>query len=91
MPTFRISVVNQTFRASNDHELASFDEARKQGIKAALAIGADEVANGEPYFGAEVLVEDGDETLGRFVVSVGASPLQYGAGLNALVGGTNQE
>ena len=89
MPTFRISVVDQAFRASNDHELASFDEARKHGIKAALAIGAGEVANGEPYFGVEVLVEDGDETLGRFVVSVGASSLQYGGASKALVDGSN--
>lgn len=76
MPTFRISVVNQTFRASNDHELASFEHARKHGIGAALAIGAEEVTGGEPYFAAEVLVENGQKLLGRFVVSVGSSPLQ---------------
>lgn len=76
MPTFRISVVNQTFRATNDHELASFDHARQHGIRAALAIGTEEVSNGEPYFGAEVIVEDGDKMLGRFVVSVGATSIQ---------------
>ena len=76
MPTFRISVTNQTFRSSNDHELPSFEEARKQGISAALAIGVGEVANGQAAFGAEVRVEAGEETLGRFVVSVLASPIQ---------------
>ena len=76
MPTFRISVVNQTFRATNDHELASFDDARMHGIRAALAIGTDEVTNGKPYFGAEVIVENGRKLLGRFVVSVGASSIQ---------------
>ena len=76
MPTFRITVTNQTFRACDDHELPSFDAARVQGIKAALDIGSDEVANGNPFFAAEVLVADGNETLGRFVVSIGASSIQ---------------
>lgn len=76
MPIFRISVVNQTFRASDDHELPSVDAALKQGIKAALAIGSDEVTDGSPFFAAEIRIEDGPETLGRFVVSIGASPLQ---------------
>lgn len=76
MPKFRITVINQTFTASDDHELASLNEAEKQGIKAALAIGVEEVANGNPYFGAEIRVEEDDETVGRFVVSIGASSLQ---------------
>lgn len=76
MPTFRITVTNQTFSASDDHELASLADATRQGIKAALDIGTDEVANGKPFFGAEVHVEEGDETLGKFVVSVGMSPIQ---------------
>ncbi|HEX5258696.1 MAG TPA: hypothetical protein VFW35_07935 [Sphingomicrobium sp.] len=76
MPTFRITVINQTFSACDEHELPSFEAARMQGIKAALEIGSDEVANGNPFFAAEVLVADGDETLGRFVVSIGASSIQ---------------
>ena len=77
MPMYRITVVNQTFSASNHHECPSTDAARKHGVRAALAIGSDEVTNGKPFFGAEVRVEQGDETLGRFVVSIGASPLQW--------------
>jgi hypothetical protein len=76
MPTYRITVTNQTFRSSNEHECSSTDAARKQGIRAALAIGSDEVTNGKPFFGAEVRVENGGETVGRFVVSIGSSPLQ---------------
>ena len=76
MPTYRVTVVNQTFTACNDHELPSMEEARRQGISAALAIGADEVSGGQPYFGAEVRIQDGNDTLCRFVVSVGASQLQ---------------
>ena len=69
-------MVDQTFRASSDHELSSFDDARNCGIRAALAIGIEEVSNGAPYFGAEVIVEDRNKMLGRFLVSVGASSLQ---------------
>ena len=76
MPIYRISVVNRTFSACDDHEMPSADAAGRQGIKAALAIGAEEVGNGEPFFGAEIRVEDGGETVRRFVVSVGASELQ---------------
>ena len=87
MPTYRISVTNQTFRSRNEHECSSTDAARKHGIKAALAIGSDEIINGKPFFGAEVCVELGDETLGRFVVSIGASPLQAGIGRQATLPG----
>jgi hypothetical protein len=76
MPTFRISVVNANFRASEEHDLESLEAARKQGIKAALAMGAEEVNAGESFFGAEVRVEDGGETVSRSVVSVGATALQ---------------
>jgi hypothetical protein len=76
MPTFRITVTNQTFQASNDHDLPSLADTTRQGIKAALEIGTDEVTNGKSFFGAEVHVEEGEESLGRFVVSVGMSPIQ---------------
>lgn len=76
MPTFRITVINQTFRACDNHDLPTVEAARKQGLKGALAIGADEVANGKQFFGAEVRVEDGGEVVDRFVVSIGSSPLQ---------------
>ena len=77
MQTYRISVINQTFRATDDHELPSFEAARIHGFKAALAIGTEEVINGIPFFGAEILVENGTKVLGRFVVSIGASQLLH--------------
>ena len=77
MPMYRISVIDQTFRACNEHECSTHDAAREHGIKAALAIGSEEVAKGKPFFGAEVRVELHKEILGRFLVSIGASPLQY--------------
>lgn len=76
VPSYCISVINHTFRASDHYELSSFEDARAQAIKAALEIGSDEVANGTPFFGAEVVVEEGEEILARFVVSIGASSLK---------------
>ena len=76
MATFRITVINQDFRASEDYDLPSIDDARRQGIKAALAMGTDEVHGGKSFFGAEVRVEDGEGKVTRSVVSIGASPLQ---------------
>ena len=76
MPTFRITVINEKFSATDDHELASRDEAHRHGVKGALAIGADEIWNGKRFFGAEVKIEEGGEVVGRFVVSIGSSPLQ---------------
>ena len=75
MATFTISVINEDFSTSNDHETHSADDAKEQALKAALQIGTDEVLAGKQFFAAEVKVETADQTVGRFVVSVGASPL----------------
>jgi hypothetical protein len=76
VPIFRISVVNHTLTAQNEQDVPSLDEARKQGIKAAIAIGSDEIANGKAFFGAEVLVQDGEGTTERLIVAIGTSPLR---------------
>ena len=76
MGIYRISVVNAEFHASEEHELESVEAARKEGIKAAIAMGADEVNGGKPFFAAEVRVQDGGDIVSRAMVSVGASPLQ---------------
>ena len=68
--------MNSEFHASEEHELDSLEDAQKEGIRAALAMGAEEVNQGKTFFGAEVrILEDGD-TVSRAMVSVGASPLQ---------------
>lgn len=75
MPTFTISVIDETFASSNDHEGPSVDMASAHAIEAALQIGAAEVIGGKSFFAAEVKVETANETVRRFVVSVGAAPL----------------
>jgi hypothetical protein len=76
MPIFTIKVVNETFSSSNEHEARSVDTATTQALRAALQIGTGEVLEGKQFFAAEVKVETANEVVGRFVVSIGASPLQ---------------
>lgn len=75
MPTFQISIVNETFASSNDHEAQSLDAASAEALAAALRIGSDEVVGGQKLFAAEVKVETANAVVGRFVVTVSASPL----------------
>jgi hypothetical protein len=76
MPKFRIRIVNSAFSAEEEQEVPDFEAAKREGLKGALNIGVDQVLKGEPFFGAEVSVDsEGDQRV-RFLVSVGASPLQ---------------
>ena len=76
MPNFRVSVVNQHFSSSNDHEFPDLEAARKHAIQGAIAIGTDEVIGGEEHFVAELILDQEGRRIERFVISVGASPLQ---------------
>jgi hypothetical protein len=76
VPSFHIHVVNSDFESSDELDVANFDEARKQALRAALVIGVDEVCKGTSFFGAEVRVEMDGELRERFVVSIGQSPLK---------------
>lgn len=76
MPTYRVHIINEHFSASEEQESADVVKAWKFAIGSAIAIGADQVAHGNPYFGAEVRLEEGNKLIGRYVVSVGAAPLK---------------
>jgi len=73
---FKISVVNESFATSEDHEAPSVETARTKALQAALQIGVDEVLRGKNFFAAEVKVQTANELVSRLVVSVGASPIQ---------------
>ena len=79
MPVFTIRIVNEHFAQSNNHEVHSLDRASSQALRGALEIGVDEVVNGKSFFAAEIRVETANEVVGRFMVSIGASPLQLGS------------
>ena len=73
---YRLSIVNGHFADTAD--LNATDELRawQEAIKSAITIAADQVSHGNPFFGAEVRLEEGDKLVGRYVVSVGATPLK---------------
>lgn len=75
MPTFQITIVNETFSSSNNHEVQSLDSATSQALSAALRIGSDEVIGGNKFFAAEIKVETANEVVSRFVVSIGTTAL----------------
>ena len=76
MPTYRVSIVNEHFSHSGDEEAPDVVKAWQKALASAIAIAAEQVSHGSPFFGAEVTVEEGNKTIGRYVVSVGASPLK---------------
>ena len=76
MPDFTIIVVNEEFSSSDTHRCSNFESARKLAVSATLAIGAEQVAAGKPFFGAQVSVLEGKKLISRFVVCAGASPLK---------------
>ena len=76
VPMFRVCVVNRNFQACNDIDAADLEGARTEGVRAALAIGADEICAGIPFFGAEIRVDLDGEVKDRTVIAMGSSPLQ---------------
>ena len=75
MSTYRITVVNEHFSQTGEQEAADVIEAWHKAIAAAIAIAGDQVSHGNPFFGAEVTLEEGNTRIGRYVVAVGATPL----------------
>ena len=75
VPTFLMTVVNEDFIAENEEELSDAAAAAEQAIKGALAMGVEQVLAGKRFFGAEVVVSDGN-IRERFVIAVGASPIK---------------
>jgi hypothetical protein len=76
MPTYHVTIVNEHFSSENKHECGDVTQAWKYAIKGALEIAAEQVSHGAPFFGAEVVLKEGRKPIGRYVVSVGASPLK---------------
>jgi hypothetical protein len=75
MPTYRISIVNEHFSASEEQNSPDVVKAWETAIRSAITIAADQVSHGNPFFGAEVTLTEGNKRIGRYVVSVGCSPL----------------
>ncbi len=76
MATYTIKIVNGHFSDTGEHEADNDIEAWKDAIASAIQIGGEQVSHGNPFFGAEVALSQGDREVGRYVVSVGATPLK---------------
>jgi hypothetical protein len=70
-----MTVVNEDFCAENEQDLPDSVAAAEQAMKGALAIGVEHVLAGKRFFGAEVIVSDGNSRE-RFVIAVGATPIK---------------
>ena len=76
MPTYTVSIINEHFSQSAEQEARDVVEAWKKAIESAVAIAGDQVSHGNPFFGAEVTLKEGNKQIGRYVVGVGVSPLK---------------
>ena len=76
MPTFRIRIINRDFESHCDANAHDPRAARSEALRSALSIGSDEVCEGKSFFGAEVVIENGGETVERLVIAIGASTLR---------------
>jgi hypothetical protein len=75
MPRYRVTIVNEHFSSTEDQESPDVVKAWQTAIRSAITIAADQVSHGNPFFGAEVTLEEGNKRIGRYVVSVGSAPL----------------
>lgn len=76
MPTYNVTIVNEHFSQEGEQEAPDNIAIWKKAIFSAISIAADQVSHGNPFFGAEVTVVRGQEQIGRYLVSVGATPLK---------------
>lgn len=76
MPKYELTIVNEHFSQTAEQKASDDIEAWKKAISSAVTIAADQVSHGAPFFGAEVTLQKDGMRLGRYVVSVGATPLK---------------
>ena len=76
MPTYRLTIVNEHFSSSSEQESSDVVKAWQKAIGSAVTIAADQVSHGNHFFGAEVTLDEGNKRIGRYLVSVGATPLK---------------
>jgi hypothetical protein len=76
MPSYSVTIINEHFSQTGEQEAPDDIGAWKPAIASAIDIGKDQVSHGSPFFGAEVIVAEGNRQVGRYLVSLGASPLK---------------
>lgn len=76
MAIFNIRITNSTFETADEYDMVNIESAKKEAMSGALHIGVEHILSGESFFGAEVEIAQDREVVGRFVVSLGTSPLR---------------
>lgn len=76
MPSYNVTIINKHFSQTGEQEARDNIEAWKNAIASTISIAAEQVSHGNPFFGAEVTLTQGNEQVGRYLVSVGATPLK---------------
>jgi hypothetical protein len=76
MPSYTVTIVNEHFSQTGEQESSDNIAAWQDAIASTITIAADQVSHGNPFFGAEVTLAQGKEQIGRYLVSVGATPLK---------------
>lgn len=76
MPRYTVTIVNEHFSQTGELEAPDNNQVWKSAVASAITIAAEQVSHGNPFFGAEVTIEQGDEQIGRYLVAVGATPLK---------------
>ena len=76
MPKYIVTIVNEHFSQTGEENAPDAIQVWKRAIASAITIAADQVSHGNPFFGAEVTIAQGEERVGRYLVSVGATPLK---------------
>jgi hypothetical protein len=76
MPSYTVTIVNEHFSQTGEQQASDNVGAWKAAISSAITIAAEQVSHGNPFFGAEVTVAQGKQQIGRYLVSVGATPLK---------------
>jgi hypothetical protein len=74
-PVLRNAAPKERGRLADVWSRLSFVQAEPTVRKGWLAAG-EQVSHGNPFFGAEITLEEGKKRIGRYVVSVGATPLK---------------
>jgi len=78
MPQFRVHMINSDFESCEESEYPSLEAAFKAGIAAASRVATEAIAEGHDSSSVEIRVEQGDDIVGRRVLTFSVSDLLTG-------------
>jgi hypothetical protein len=91
MSIFRITIANKDFSSTSDSQATDASSAALEATRGAIGIGADEVCGGEPFFGAEIIIEHNGIVIERRIISIGSSPLTMATDQGIRIHGSGQK